>query len=79
MNGVTPQDLAQHFPTTELARIGDEIADGLDVPEYEGLLPLSLFDGCAPTSAWQGWRIMPARGPTISSATCCSPIPPLCG
>ncbi|WP_371432922.1 AMP nucleosidase [Novosphingobium sp.] len=45
MNGVTPQDLAQHFPTTELARIGDEIADGLDVPEYEGLLPLSLFDG----------------------------------
>lgn len=45
MSGVTPQDLAQHFPTTELARIGDEIADGLDVPEYEGLLPLSLFDG----------------------------------
>ena len=45
MGGVTPQDLAQHFPTTELARIGDEIADGLDVPEYEGLLPLSLFDG----------------------------------
>ena len=23
MSGVTPQDLAQHFPTTELARIGD--------------------------------------------------------
>ena len=41
---VSPQELAQHFPTTELAHIGDEIADG----EYHiggGPFPLSLFDG----------------------------------
>ncbi|WP_408590939.1 AMP nucleosidase [Novosphingobium sp.] len=41
---VRPQDLARHFPTTELAHIGDEIADA----EYnvgDGPFPLSLFDG----------------------------------
>jgi len=41
---VRPADLARHFPTTELAAIGDEIADA----EYvvgDGPLPLSLFDG----------------------------------
>ena len=41
---VRPQDLARHFPTTELAAIGDEIADA----EYrigDGPMPLSLFDG----------------------------------
>ena len=41
---VRPADLARHFPTTELAAIGDEIADA----EYlvgEGPMPLSLFDG----------------------------------
>ncbi|MES2303031.1 MAG: AMP nucleosidase [Pseudomonadota bacterium] len=41
---VSPHDLAQHFPTTDLAHIGDEIADG----EYhigDGPFPLSLFDG----------------------------------
>ncbi|SCY05924.1 AMP nucleosidase [Novosphingobium aromaticivorans] len=41
---VSPQDLAQHFPATDLAHIGDEIADG----EYivgNGPFPLSLFDG----------------------------------
>ncbi len=41
---VRPADLARHFPTTELAAIGDEIADA----EYlvgDGPMPLSLFDG----------------------------------
>jgi AMP nucleosidase len=41
---VRPQDLARHFPSTELAAIGDEIADA----EYivgDGPMPLSLFDG----------------------------------
>ena len=41
---VRPHLLARHFPTTELAAIGDEIADA----EYvvgDGPMPLSLFDG----------------------------------
>ena len=41
---VRPQDLARHFPSTDLAAIGDEIADA----EYDigdGPMPLSLFDG----------------------------------
>ena len=41
---VSPQELAKHFPATDLAHIGDEIADG----EYnvgDGPMPLSLFDG----------------------------------
>ncbi|WP_263624639.1 AMP nucleosidase [Novosphingobium huizhouense] len=41
---VTPQELARHFPATELAHIGDEIADG-DYLTGDGPLPLSLFDG----------------------------------
>jgi AMP nucleosidase len=44
IGAVRPQDLARHFPTTELAEIGDEIADA----EYfvgDGPFPLSLFDG----------------------------------
>jgi AMP nucleosidase len=43
MAGISPNDLARHFPTTELALIGDEIADCIDVPGLER--PLSLFDG----------------------------------
>ena len=46
---VSPQDLARYFPTTELAMIGDELADGYDMGHSgAGLgqsLPLSLFDG----------------------------------
>ncbi|MCH7628061.1 MAG: AMP nucleosidase [Proteobacteria bacterium] len=42
--GVSPQDLAQHFPATDLAHIGDEIADG-EWRAGDGPLPLSLFDG----------------------------------
>ena len=45
MGGITPQQLAQHFPTTELAMIGDELADGYDLADTGGTLPLSLFDG----------------------------------
>ncbi len=43
MAGVSPQELARHFPATELALIGDELADGID-PTGE-TIPLSLFDG----------------------------------
>ncbi len=39
-----PTELARHFPTTELAEIGDEIADGLFLPGPEGDRPLALFD-----------------------------------
>ncbi|EIZ79967.1 AMP nucleosidase [Novosphingobium sp. Rr 2-17] len=42
---VTPQELATHFPSTELAMIGDEIADGIHVFGADEALPLALFDG----------------------------------
>jgi AMP nucleosidase len=37
--------IARHFPTTELAHIGDEVADGLWVSPPETARPLALFDG----------------------------------
>jgi len=37
--------IARWFPTTELAEIGDEIADGLWSPALEAHRPLALFDG----------------------------------
>jgi len=37
-------ELARHFPATELAYIGDEIADGL-YTDINGTRPLALFDG----------------------------------
>jgi AMP nucleosidase len=45
MLGVTPSELALHFPTTELALIGDELADGYEIGGPGEALPLSLFDG----------------------------------
>jgi len=45
IGSVTPQELAAHFPATELAMIGDEIADGIDAMGPEAPLPLALFDG----------------------------------
>ena len=41
---VTATDIARHFPTTELAFIGDEVADGFWEPALEMTRPLSLFD-----------------------------------
>ncbi|MCW3837521.1 AMP nucleosidase [Sphingomonas canadensis] len=41
---VSVMDLARHFPATELAHIGDEIADGLWISPDESR-PLALFDG----------------------------------
>jgi AMP nucleosidase len=38
-------DIARHFPATELATIGDEIADGLWSPDRTPRRPLTLFDG----------------------------------
>jgi AMP nucleosidase len=42
---VSSAQIARHFPTTELAHIGDEIADGLWAPALEEARPLALFDG----------------------------------
>ena len=42
---VRAEDLARQFPATELAFIGDEIADGAFVPALEEPRPLSMFDG----------------------------------
>ncbi len=44
MAGISPQELARHFPATELALIGDELADGIDLAIGD-TIPLSLFDG----------------------------------
>ncbi len=44
MVGIAPQEIAQHFPSTDLALIGDELADGIDYDEDVDM-PLSLFDG----------------------------------
>jgi AMP nucleosidase len=41
---VTAAEIARYFPTTELAFIGDEIADGVWRPDMEMTRPLSLFD-----------------------------------
>jgi AMP nucleosidase len=43
--GVTPAELARHFPTPNLAAVGDEIADGLVDLDGGRALPLALFDG----------------------------------
>ena len=45
LGDVSPNELARHFPTTELADIGDEIADGLLRVKGNSSSPLALFDG----------------------------------
>ena len=44
LDEVSAAQLARHFPATELAHIGDEIADGLWA-SVDGTRPLALFDG----------------------------------
>jgi len=44
MVGIAPQEIAQHFPSTDLALIGDELADGIEFDDDQDM-PLSLFDG----------------------------------
>jgi AMP nucleosidase len=43
--GVDPNEIARHFPSTELSLIGDELADGIDLGGPDDPIPLSLFDG----------------------------------
>ncbi|MDN4632513.1 AMP nucleosidase [Sphingomonas sp. PsM26] len=45
LDAVTATDLSRHFPATELAHIGDEIADGRYAVLAGGARPLALFDG----------------------------------
>ena len=45
VGNVTPQELARHFPSTDLAMIGDEIADGIEFFPPDAPKPLALFDG----------------------------------
>ncbi|MEW4447756.1 AMP nucleosidase [Qipengyuania sp. JC766] len=42
--GVDPNQIARHFPSTELADIGDELADGIELDNPDDPIPLSLFD-----------------------------------
>ena len=43
--GVDPNAIARYFPSTELADIGDELADGIVLDSVDDPIPLSLFDG----------------------------------
>ena len=45
LEGVAPTELARWFPATELAFIGDEIADGIPALDDSAPHPLMLFDG----------------------------------
>ena len=45
MADIGSAQIARHFPTTELAHIGDEIADGFWDASLEPTRPLALFDG----------------------------------
>lgn len=45
LDGIAASELARWFPATELAQIGDEIADGVFDAGVDGARPLALFDG----------------------------------
>jgi AMP nucleosidase len=42
---VSPSELALYFPATDLAHIGDELADAIDIGAPGAPIPLALFDG----------------------------------
>jgi AMP nucleosidase len=44
LGDVTPQELARHFPTTDLSHIGDETADGIFTSDAKDAFPIALFD-----------------------------------
>ena len=45
LGAIGATELARHFPATELAHIGDELADGFDLGQPGEPMPLALFDG----------------------------------
>ena len=61
MADVGSADIARYFPTTELAYIGDEIADGSWMPGEDRVLPTALFDGPTPILT----RVIPVRPSAI--------------
>ena len=74
LDGAQAADLAMWFPTTELAHIGDEIADGdwLQPPgRGRGRCRCSTARGSI--SAWRGCATIPAPRSSTPSATSCSP------
>ena len=44
LGAIDPAEFARYFPATELAHIGDELADGIDTGQIHERLPLALFD-----------------------------------
>jgi len=44
LGAISPQEMARHFPSTELADIGDELADGIELGGPDDPIPLALFD-----------------------------------
>ncbi len=44
LGAIRPTELARHFPSTELAMIGDELADGVAIDGMDETIPLALFD-----------------------------------
>ena len=44
LGSTSPQQLARYFPSTELALIGDELADGIELDSWDDDVPLALFD-----------------------------------
>lgn len=42
---ISPNEMARHFPSTDLAAIGDELADGEEIDGMDETIPLALFDG----------------------------------
>jgi AMP nucleosidase len=73
LEGADAEDLARWFPTTELAHIGDEIADGVWEPALEGARPLSLFDGLRTDFSCSACATTWARRPSTCSPSSCSP------
>jgi AMP nucleosidase len=45
LGATSPSELALHFPATDLAHIGDELADGIEISAPGAPIPLALFDG----------------------------------
>ena len=72
LDEVSASDLARFFPATELAHIGDEIADGLWVA-HDGTQPLALFDGLRTDFSLARLRHYMSPRPNMRSVMCCSP------
>src|SRR3546814_3382572 len=73
MGSVTPLELARLFPTTELADIGDELADGLFGGDPAAPQPLALFDALRTDFSLARLRHYTGTAPEHFNAISCSP------